>query len=222
MRIGTYDNPLKLVREGAPRELLLKHSRHTSRGVFDFHKLDDFGSNTYILNVLFNNHLTLQDVKLALYFYEELADGGRLFSTSSGNFRPANEYGEGFHTQDTYEEGLVIGTDESFEQDFIRTNKSGYFPSLLHLTTSMGMNLTPQGITKLIRRLHDFGYITVTDVTPANTYNPPVTGKKTKYRARLRHIRLCKGMCQKDISGRWISRMKKKREVKKKDTAVQG
>lgn len=220
MRIGTFDHPVKLVSEDAPRKLLLKHILLTSHGVFDFHKLADFGSDTYILNVLFNNHLTLQDVKLALYFHEELADGGKVFSTSSSNFCPANQYGEGIIENGIYRKFLVIGSNDSFKQDICYTNEEGYFPSLIHLTTSMGMKLTPQGITNLVRRLHDFGYITVTDVTPANTYNPSEANKKASYRARLRHIRLCKGMCQKDLSGRWISRKKKKRQLKKKDVAV--
>lgn len=216
MQIGSFTNPVKLVSESSPRSLLLKHAKHTSQGVFDFHKLPDFGHDAYTFNVLFNNHLTLQEVKLAIYLRDELNDGGRIFSTSSSNsFCPANKYGEGFRDDDGFKEGLVIGSNGSMSQNIIFTDDLGFFPSLLSLTQAMGMKLTPQGMTNLIRRLHDFGYITVTDITPENTFRPPVLSSTRHYRARLRHIRLCEGMCKKDITDRWISPMKRNHSKKK-------
>lgn len=215
MRIGTSDNPIKLVSESTPRSLLLKHSRSTSLDEFDFHKLPDSEDDAYINNIIFNNHLTLQEVKLAVYFHERLAYNGAVFSTSnSEKFCPMKEYG------DIDIGGLVIGSDGSFDQDIVDADEYGEFPSLLNLTTAMGMQLTPQGITNLVRRLHDFGYITVTDITPINTFTPKKPSLKQTYRARLRHIRLCEGMRRKDISSRWISRKKKKRQPKRKDANV--
>lgn len=211
MRIGTSSNPIKPVSESTPRKLLLKHCKNTSIGFFDFHSLPNFGNDTYILNVLFNSHLSPQEVKFAIYFHEELSKVGKVFSTSSGNFCPANEYGEGFIEDGKYCEGVVIGGIDSIKQITCKTNEEGYFPSLMCLADSMGMKLTPQGMTKLVRRLHDFGYITVTDITPANTYTPPALHKKTEYRARLRYIRLCEGMRWKDISARWLSKATVKR-----------
>ena len=208
-RIGTFENPIKLVSESVPRRLLLAHSKNTSIGVFDFHSLPDFGEDVFIRNVLFNGHLTLQEVKLAIYFFEELSDSGKVFSTSLSEFCPALVYGDVIESNGDYFDCLVIGSEDSFEQEIFYSN-DGYYPSLSMLTTSMGMKLTSQGLTNLVRQLHNFGYITVTDITAGNTYGSQNPNSTKKERARLRHIRLCNGMRQKDMSNRWLTKRRKK------------
>jgi hypothetical protein len=204
MKVGSEYNPIKLVNESICRELLVKFATNTAVGVFDFHSLPDFGRDCYLLNVLYNPHLTPYEVKLAVFFHEELIDGGKIYTTSfSEKFMPALSYGDVFQVDDDYVDGIAFGTEESLRSGVIYSN-NGYYPSLPGHTQSMGMKLTSQRIINLLKRLHKFGYITVTDITINNTYGLKAKAKVENPRARLRHIRLCKGMQNKDLTGRWI------------------
>ncbi|WP_306522198.1 hypothetical protein [Rheinheimera sp.] len=214
MRIGTKKNPIKLVNESISRRLLLAHCKNTSSKHFDFHSLPNFGEDCFIENVLFNPHLTLPEVKLAIYFFGELADGGQIFTTSfAEDFRPALLYGDVFEVDEEFIDGMAIGSDESLRSEVAYSNE-GYYTSLPLITSRMGMKLTSQRLINLLRRLHDFGYVTVTDITPDNSYEPPNKADKKVSRARLRHIRLHNGMRKKDLTGRWLSKRLKPKKPK--------
>jgi len=211
MAIGSLFDPIKLVSESIPRELLIKFAKNTGRDEFDFHALPDFGCECYLQNVLYNPHLTPYEVKLAVFFYEDLIDGGKIYTTSfSDVFMPALRYGGLFQVGKDFYDGIACGNLESFNSDVIYS-EDGYYPSLPKYTELMGMKLTAQRLLNLVRRLHDFGYITVTDITINNTYRKKSKNNEKAVRARLRHIRLCKGMQNKDITGRWLPKKSSKK-----------
>lgn len=215
MRIGTKNNPIRLVNESIERPLLVQCCRNTSSGGFDFHDLQDFGEDVYLRNVISNPFLTGQEIKLAIYFFVELeGESGKVFSTSTDlfGFLPANTYGEWFFDKETedWRSGIAFGFEDTLRSKIIFTNEHGYYPSLVIAASSMGIKVTSHRLIALIRRLHDFGYITVTDITLRNTYEYTHSPKDSEEsRARLRHIRLCKGMQRKDLSSRWYNRKKK-------------
>lgn len=215
MRLGTKMNPIKLVNESIERPLLVKNCKNSSSGCFDFHALPDFGEDTFVMNVLFNPHLTLPEVRLAIFFHEELCGGGKVYSTSfSDDFVPAVRYGDAFKVDGDYYDGLAFGSADKLKYEIQYAN-DGMYPSLPMLTASMGMKLTSQRLVNIIRRLHDFGYITVTDINTVNTYRKSKMSSNGTNRARLRHIRLHSGMCSRDLTNRWLPKRDIKKEIKR-------
>lgn len=222
MRIGTENNPIRLVNESIKRDLLIKHCRNTFSGGFDFHSLPDFGEDVYLRNVIYNPFLSGQEIKLAIYFFIELElESGKVFSTTvdSYDFVPVNTYGELFFDIETdgMRAGIAFGREDSLKSQVVFANTDGYYPSLAIAASSMGIKVTSHRLLALLRRLHDFGYITVTDITSRNTYDYENLASDTNdSRARLRHIRLCKGMQKKDLTNRWLPRKKNARKTVKK------
>lgn len=217
-RLGSLSNPIKLVNESIVRDLLVKHARHTSRGIFDFNSLPDQDYDSFIMNVLTNPHLTFQEAKLAIYFHQYLPNEGTVYTTSfSNSFMPAYTYGGLFKDKKELRDGILIGTEDSIRGYVEYCDDDGEYVRLPDISEMLCMKLTSQKLLGLLKRLHDFGYITITDINEKNTYfkSKKNTEKKDKRtRARLRHIRLCRGMCNKDLSGRWLPKKEKIKDKK--------
>jgi len=78
--------------------------------------------------------------------------------------------------------------------------------NLLDELRVFNIKFTSPKLIAALKRLHDFGYITITEINLANTYEGHKIFNRGKSRARVRHIRLSEEMQKKDISRRWLKR----------------
>jgi uncharacterized protein YehS (DUF1456 family) len=70
----------------------------------------------------------------------------------------------------------------------------------------LNIKFTSSKLVKALKRLHDFGYITITEINLANTYKGKKVHNRGKSRARVRHIRLSEEMQKKDLIKRWCKK----------------
>lgn len=205
-KLATYENPTIVVPESTNRPLLRKALKKTFLNKMlsqdkaidiDFSKRTSRNFDFFQVNVLFNKHLTVADVKLAIYFHnifhtvdDKIDFRGLVFIVRpyKADIDLARGYGElgGIYIKDNYHSKEPAYYDEL--QDFY---------SLIHASKNLIGSESPTELNKTIQRLHDYGYITVTDITPENQAIP-IPGKSDKpgviRRVRLKHIRLCKWM----------------------------
>jgi hypothetical protein len=231
--IGTFDNPIMLVPEShlvgiksfnlyADRELLFKYSRLGDESKTGLNELKyDKDNDFFLSNVISNNFLAFNEVKIALYLYQKLFFTlGEIFSVSRSDVRRNNSGGT--TSINVGELGWVfIGNDES-------TVKTGCFEvdgikSLTELLAhDLGVSITPSRLTGLLRTLHSFSYITLTYINWYNTKDGLKVLREmsrehnmsssecenlTMGRSVLKHIRICERMVKVDMSDKWHKRV---------------
>jgi hypothetical protein len=123
-------------------------------------------------------------------------NAARLYSTleSTDSFDFDSNYGE---------DGILnvgrtqnINSEEFFLEDEII--------DLMEELKTLKIHYTSAKLTMALKRLHDFGYITITEINLANTYEGAKVHNRKSTRARLRHIRLSEEMQKKNLSNRWV------------------
>lgn len=205
VKLATKENPTVVVPESVDRPLLrevlkdsfLARNLELDKGKeIDFTKRTSRGFDYFQMNVLFNKSLTVADVKLAIYLHnvfvmdDEINFRGLIFVVRpmAINMDLSRAYGEpkGLYIRDNYHSKEVAFYKE--EEDFWH---------LIECSENLVGSDSSTVLTKTLQRLHDYGYITVTDITP-ETQAIPIPGKTKKSnanrRVRLKHIRLCKWM----------------------------
>jgi len=213
--IGSTENPIKPVNENCHRPLLTKYStipvqatRKFSTG--DKHAIksalhtlkEDYLKSAFVLNAMSNPYLKKDELRLLLYFYTQLFNSSGLFSTIS-QFKESGERVKFDYSANYGREGwLEAGKEGTMRyENFLLEEETIY---VLDRMQDFQCNFTSSTIVTSIKRLHDFGYITVTEINLANTYEGRKVHNRTGTRARLRHIRLSEELQKKDISNRWI------------------
>ena len=79
---------------------------------------------------------------------------------------------------------------------------------------ALKIKFTSAKLIAALKRLHDFGYITITEINLANTYEGHKIHNRGKSRARLRHIRLSEEMQKKNLTNRWLNKRTKRTKPK--------
>lgn len=205
VKLATKENPTVVVPESVDRPFLrealkdsfLSRNLELDKGKeIDFTKRTSRGFDYFQLNVLFNKFLTVADVKLAIYLHnvfvmdDEINLRGLVFVVRriASNMELSRAYGElgGVYIRDNY---------HSKEAAFYKEEED--FWHLIECSENLVGSDSPTVLAKTLQRLHDSGYITVTDITP-ETQAIPIPSKTKKSdanrRVRLKHIRLCKWM----------------------------
>jgi hypothetical protein len=191
----SVDRPLLLE---ALKDSFIKKNLGLDKGKeIDLTKRTSRGFDYYQINVVFNKSLTVADVKLAIFLHniflthdDKLDLKGLVFVVRAiaSNMELSRTYGTdgGIYIRDNY---------HSKEPTFY--NEIEDFWPLTDANINLVGSDNPTVLNKTLQRLHDFGYITVTDITP-ETQAIPIPGKTKKSganrRVRLKHIRLCKWM----------------------------
>lgn len=232
LKIGTDENPIVLVPESAPRVKLIKHlylDCFKSRDI-DFKKnnagidLNKWGSSErdyYISNVIRNKFLNHVETKLALHLYN-------LFCGDNGIYFP----GYVFVVRDTpqyktlirrYGYGLTICNYHKTE------NIYHGLESFRDLYDDLGFlfeKYCASDLASALQTLHDFAYITVTDIVEENlnsnrylssTDIPKFESKIIKRKPRLKHIRLCRWMIHTPVWSKLLAEAPVKAEQAKKE-----
>lgn len=167
----------------------------------------------FLMNVITNPHFNFAETRIVLFLYDYLKGyTGGFFTVSErrktiGNFPTLGSkdsfYSCFYHRQTT--------TEEHSKDDIIS------LPDVLF--EHLNIVLSPPRLTGIIRKLHSFSYITVTDVNFHNTIFGLATLREyvkselesveycrslTSGRSNLKHIRISEYMDKVDISNKWI------------------
>ena len=210
-RIGTSKNPIKPNVEhgslsgidnerGLLHRFILPNASLKPKGnpdaYFDFKYADeaDFLCS-FIANLTSNPNLTKTEFKIGISLYDLLQNNdGKVFITTSRNIDPYRTIGE--------DEELFIGK----ELDLLASDIEDQ-PLYQLLKDKYGINVNTDVMNKVIRRLHSFHYITVTNITHNNLYKDnTINPENKKRRAYLKHIKLYEGMIKRTLVGKWLSK----------------
>lgn len=222
-KIGTKRNPIVLIPEISTSIKSLYESRlnlfnHTTvkyqsieqtlRSLSLYHE-----GGKFLMNVITNPHLNFAETRVALFLYDYLAG-------YSGGFFTVSE------RRKTIENFPILGSKDDFYSCFYHQQTSTdkhskediiSLPDIL--LEHLNIVLSPARLTGIIRKLHGFSYITVTDVNFHNTIFGLATLREyvksdlesieycrtlTSGRSNLKHIRVSEYMDKVDISNKWI------------------
>ncbi len=205
--VGTRRNPVKPVPENSARPLLKKYSLVTVNEKTELHKIKEiYNGEIFLLNIISNPHLLKDEIRLAIYLLHRLYASSELFLTIEVlEFDVEVNYGE---------DGLLhVGKLNSKRYEEFVLDRM--IINLLDELRDLKIKFTSARLIAALKRLHDFGYITITEINLANTYEGQKIHNRGKSRARLRHIRLSEEMQKKDISRRWLNKSTKHTKPKK-------
>lgn len=218
-KMGTKENPIILVPESAHRPKLLKHllpdfiprkptdekkadktpdGLRTNNGGIDLNKWGSSERNYYLENVINNKFLSHLETKLALKLYsifthkDEFYFPGYIFVV-----RDTPDYSVFSRRFDDYICVLNYHKTEEFHYPF-----EGFYDLYEDLELLFVEDYHKE-LSNALDSLHDFGYITVTDIVednldsnrhPKTSFVPKIDTKVVKRKPRLKHIRI----------GRWM------------------
>jgi hypothetical protein len=220
MNIGTNEQPIKLKNINdddesfqIERTLLHKHTKKRIKGkeqdggdkLFKFKKLESSQDQyfTYSHNLLSNRTLTPQQIKvgLALYYILFNQKWGEIFITST---RKLDLDKIGYLGELVVKKGQRIKKFNLNEQDRLKDI----------LESDFNITINNQKLNESLTVLHQFAYITLTEITPDNLFSgdklewnkryPQKEIGKTKFRAYFRHLTLNPNMEKKLLISRWI------------------
>lgn len=214
-KLATASNPTVVVPENTRRPLIEQFfKREFIKKLQDQLKDVEKGITTrnsrdfdfFQLNLVFNKYLTAADVKLAVYLHEYLRTyeysrtgeykvdfKGAVFIVrqTKSNMKIERGYGH-IYEDDDVTRGLFIKDKYHSKKPTFYDDE--FFFSLISCSENLVGSKSSRVLIKTLQRLHDFGYITVTDITPENQ-KIPIPGKSGVIRrVRFKHIRLCKWM----------------------------
>ena len=224
MKIGTKESPIKMklqndgIKKGIdyferPLLHMLSKSRLYSnpvleaQEVLEFNKLHDAKDEPLIFtqNLISNPHLKPQELKIGLALYSLLfwTKWGDVFITTTKKLNIENI---GYFGEVTLRKGKKNKRFQLDENSRL----------LEILSRDFNININSQDLNLTLKALHQFGYITITEITPKNLFansrkiwnrlNPNKHTEKAKCRAYVKHIRLNFNMENKSLVNRWVSK----------------
>ena len=202
---GNYLNPIRLLKDNSSRRLIndmpyLSKAKGVSNGV-DLGKIRGIiGSDspyTYVLNVISNPNLDALTIRLACFLFdeEERHFGGKIYSLTSQDKMPSlrgiGEFG-----------GICVGSPRTENMTEFETP----LPNLLKLLRKFGITMTREQLLNSLVLLHDFYYLTVTDICYENSHvgeHNPETKKVLKKNSTMAYIEIPTAIKNKCIAGKW-------------------
>ncbi|MCL1095859.1 hypothetical protein [Shewanella kaireitica] len=197
-KVGAESNPIRFVQENVKRPKLELNSTLTPNGsgVFDFGKykeiVDEY--NVFFSNLIFNPNFSLEEISFAALLFNSLAlSNDELFWISDNEQIKLREFGQS---------GLLY-----FTPDEAKVIEPINLPVIIN---KHKLSFTQQEVIAMLNTLHDYYYITCTEVFEGNL------AKNTKGfdyinnavslsdKAKLIHIRINCGMDEKHIVDKWI------------------
>ena len=221
-RIGSANNKWKLASDFSDRKLFKEHVAYPKlpqqslpirlKSTQDSNNIDCFQTN-----VLSNHVLSNSQILLALYLNNELFQclGGEVFVLARANvdFYSKIEHLFGEYASEKLE--VQYPAADEFSDSFYLSSEVRNL--LVEFCSSVNMKLEPKDIRNDLITLHDFGYITVSEMTFENSQqtNEISNLKKRKPRPSLIHIRISPWMLEKSIWRRWKNKYTEKKRTKK-------
>ncbi|RTR40286.1 hypothetical protein EKG38_06105 [Shewanella canadensis] len=202
--VGTENNPIRFVQENVKRPKLELNSTLTPNGlgVFDFGKYKDVEDeyNVFFSNLIFNPNFSLEEIRFASLVLKSMGlSNEQLFWVRNNEQFRAREFGQS---------GLLY-----FTPDEAQIIEPINLPAIIN---KHKLSFTQQEIIAMLNTLHDYYYITCTEIFEGNL------AKNTKGfdyinnavslsdNAKFVHIRINHGMDEKYIVDKWIKPTKHK------------
>jgi len=205
LRFGNEDNPIRLLNDNSPRELITRCHRIARSGTvseIDLGKLrgqsdvDPF--MVYVMNLISNPNIDEKTLRLGCWLY----------SDNQANFEDI------IYDLTDFEEKLTLK--RMGDEDFLyvgnpNTEKYDYFDksftNLIKSLAKIHLKFTKSELINSLTTLHEFYYITATDICYENSYlATDSTGKSVKKidaNTQLAYIHITTAMTNKSIAGKW-------------------
>lgn len=208
MRFGTAENPIRLMNDNSKRELIVQCRRlinQSAKHEVDLGKIrgqtDSDPFLNFVMNLISNPTIADSTVRLGCYlFWEHETDGmDRIYDITDGS-RGVSLKKVGDHDF-LYVGNPITGNIENYDKDF---------PKLCKKIAKVGIKLTQAECLKALIELHEFYYITATDICYENSFlatqEKGESLKKIDDGTKLVHIHLTTAMQNKSIAGKWTNR----------------
>lgn len=205
LRFGSEDNPIRLLNDNSPRELITRCNRIARSGTvsdIDLGKLrgqsdvDPF--MVYVMNLISNPNIDEKTLRLGCWLYSDYqADVEEIIYdlTDSEEKLTLKKIGD--------EDFLYVGNPNTEKYEYF--DKS--FTNLIKSLAKIHLKFTKPELIKSLTTLHEFYYITATDICYENSYLATEdTGKSVKKidaTTQLAHIHITTAMTNKSIAGKW-------------------
>lgn len=202
-KIGTLDDPIITVWDSVERTELIKIlSGHHYKGKdivlkktkINYNKWGSDERDWYILNVIYNKLLTPVDVKLALFFYNKIKLNSEYYVGLLCGVRDSKEL---IDLDRHYGDGTGIFIIDGYHYDEPRLYSYQDAEDLVaHFNQMHDKEIPSRKLMQSLRRLHDFGYITLTSISRENqkSFKSTKISDVEKSRPRLVHVRLLRWM----------------------------
>jgi hypothetical protein len=216
-KYGTEENPVRRLQDNLKREKIAlcqdicEDGLETAPDLGKLRGANDYsdGEYTFITNIITNQQLSHNAVRLGcfLYIYENANFEELVFDLS--------EFGKKFR-----DKNLADGEKEDYVY-IVSANKSDpemlWLPTkhLLKLLINAGIMLTRQELIDCLIELHEFYYITATDICYRNSlehYKATGEVKKLGLDSNLVHIHLTTSMKGKALTKKWLSYTKNRNQ----------
>ncbi|MFC1518831.1 hypothetical protein ACFL6Z_03840 [Pseudomonadota bacterium] len=230
IEIGTDANPIILTPEShlfgvksiqlyEERKLLLEYSTFSDAEQLGLSEAKyEKDCDHYIANVISNVWLNHKELKVAIYLYLKLNDsGGDVFRVASREKNSKKKIGK--NSTHIGEVGFItIGNDEStIKSSFVNIEGIDSLSNLIE--ADLGFIIDAPRLTGILRKLHRFSYITLTDINYWNTrdglselrstfnekksFTVEDTLYNTSSRSVYKHIRICERMKRVWMVDKW-------------------
>jgi hypothetical protein len=202
-KVGTEANPIKLVQENSKRPKLEKYStlKKSDLGTYDFGKYKEikYKADIFNNNLVFNPHLSANEIRLGFLIYELIGkEDGSVFWLTSGSDSSAGDIGDlGF---------LNIVKTRNTPFDIVPFE----YKCLPKIMKSYKLDMTKQEIIAALNTLHDFYFITCTEISEQNlasnttNYNYITEGKELNRDSKVVHLRINHGMDEIYVVDKWV------------------
>ncbi|MDF3124672.1 hypothetical protein [Rheinheimera sp. 1928-s] len=204
VRIGTKDNPFLATPESVERPFLIAAIEGGNHADFDFSKWHET-NDWFMFNSIYNTNLSHKEVRLLMFFHETTNNLGTIYETSTnGTTNVARHYGEDNFIFVEFPAATKLAENPLGYEFFFEDQEC---IALLTEIEKIGLKLDQKELAKMLYRLHDFGYLTVTDLIASNLKRPlkTVGEKPTSHRAKLRLVRVTNSMTHKELWNKWNS-----------------
>lgn len=206
MKVGTFDNPIRLVQENTRRIGLDANSNIwvNEIGVYDFGRLKKPKNkfDLIINNIAFNPYLTAQEIRVALKIYDLLFDGffNNIFLTVTSREFHMRTIGES--------DEIIFSSSKLSPFHWVIKDKQ----SLLDILKTVHVCLSPFELIEILNKLHDYYYITCTELASNNAaeYRRGFDYKNNVVHlsdtCKIAHIRINGAMDKVDLTNNWMRR----------------
>ncbi|MFC3095250.1 hypothetical protein DRW07_15445 [Alteromonas sediminis] len=220
-RIGSANNKWKLTSDFSDRKLFKEHVSYPrlpkqSLPVRLKSTRDSNDLLCFQTNVLSNHYLSNTQILLALYLNNDLFQclGGEVFVIARENVDFDSKIAHLFGKLGWEKLEVEYPSSDKFSDSYYLSSEVRNL--LVEFCSSVNMKLEPKDIRNDLITLHDFGYITVSEMTFENSEqaNEISNLKKKKPRPSLIHIRISPWMLEKSIWRRWKNKYTEKKRTK--------
>lgn len=206
LRYGTEVNPIRLLKDNSPRTLITRCPKlitPDTKNLIDLGKVrgqtdvDPF--QIYTMNLISNPNLSEKAIRLGCWLYWEYEINGEdtIFDLTDSKTKLSLK-GIG--------DDIFIYVGNPVTENYELFDKK--FTNLIDKLAKVNIRITREESIEALTRLHEFYYITATDICRENSFLETTETneslKKIDSSTQLVHIHITTAMTNKSIAGKWL------------------